>query len=41
MTLWEDLGDRLSRGIGRRLFFVGDNERSVLDIQELEFDHPT
>ncbi|MGH8012923.1 MAG: type VI secretion system accessory protein TagJ [Candidatus Binataceae bacterium] len=37
VTLWEDLGDRLSRGIGRRMFFMDDSERSVLDIHELEF----
>jgi type VI secretion system protein ImpE len=37
MTDWEDAGEGLQRGMGQRLFFVDDREKSILEIREIEF----
>jgi type VI secretion system protein ImpE len=37
MTDWEDAGEGLQRGMGQRLFFVDDREKSILEIREVEF----
>jgi type VI secretion system protein ImpE len=41
MTVWEEIGEGLSRGAGRRLFFIDDTERSPLELQEIIFDNPS
>jgi type VI secretion system protein ImpE len=40
MTDWETLGDGLVRGVGQRMFFVGEEERALLDIKEITFEQP-
>jgi type VI secretion system protein ImpE len=40
MTDWRSLGDGLARGSGQRMFFVGDEERALLEIREIVFDAP-
>jgi type VI secretion system protein ImpE len=38
MTAWEDAGEGLQRGLGQRMFFVDDGEKSILEIDQVEFD---
>jgi type VI secretion system protein ImpE len=38
MTEWEDAGEDLQRGVGQRMFFVDDGEKSILEIHQVEFD---
>ena len=38
MTDWEDAGEGLRRGVGQRMFFVDDGEKSILEIREVEFN---
>jgi len=38
MTDWNDAGEGLQRGVGQRMFFVDNSERSILETREIEFD---
>jgi len=38
MTVWKDAGEGLQRGMGQRMFFVDDGEKSILEIREVDFD---
>jgi type VI secretion system protein ImpE len=40
MTDWKDAGKSLQRGMGQRMFFVDDGEKSILEIREVEFTNP-
>ncbi|MBX3297322.1 MAG: hypothetical protein KF762_16590 [Acidobacteria bacterium] len=39
MTDWRDLGDDLYQGEGTKLFWMDGRDRSILDIQTIEFHH--
>jgi len=39
MTDWRDLGDELFAGEGTKLFWMDGKDRSILDIETIEFDH--
>ncbi|HMJ09666.1 MAG TPA: type VI secretion system accessory protein TagJ [Pyrinomonadaceae bacterium] len=36
---WRDIGDDIFVGEGTKLFSIGGRDRSILDIQTIEFDH--
>jgi len=38
ITAWEDAGEGLQRGVGQRMFFLDDGEKSILEIHEVVFD---
>lgn len=38
MTDWQSVGEGLARGVGQRMLLVDDEERAILEIQELEFE---
>ncbi len=40
MTDWRDLGDELFVGEGMRLFWMDGKDRSILDIETIEFNRP-
>lgn len=40
MTDWRDLGDDLFIGEGMKLYWMDGKDRSILDIQTIEFVHP-
>jgi type VI secretion system protein ImpE len=37
-TDWENLGEKLVRGRGQRMFLVGDEEKAMLQLREVEFE---
>ena len=39
MTDWRDLGDELFAGEGLKLFWMDGKDRSILDIENIEFEH--
>lgn len=39
VTEWKDLGDGLYRGIGQRLFQVGEEEKGILELRSISFTH--
>ncbi len=39
MTDWRDLGEEIFAGEGMKLFWMDGKEKSMLDIQTIEFDH--
>lgn len=41
MTDWIDLGNGNYRGVGQHLFQVGDLEKSLLELGEITFNHPS
>ena len=41
MTQWESLGAGVTVGLGQRLFFVDEQDRGLLEVRDLEFDHQT
>lgn len=38
MTDWQSVGEGLARGIGQRMLLVDNEERAILEIQDLEFE---
>src|SRR5690606_4261097 len=40
MTDWRDLGEELFVGEGMKLFWMDGKDRSILDIESIEFEHP-
>ncbi len=38
MTDWHAYNDELARGIGTRMFMVGDDDKVIYDVQSIEFD---
>ena len=39
MTDWRDLGEEIFVGEGTKLFWMDGRDRSIFDIQTIEFDH--
>ena len=37
MTDWQNLGAGLVRGVGQRLFLADDQDRAMLEVQDIEF----
>lgn len=38
MTDWKDVGEGMALGVGQRLFLVDDEERSMLEVREVEIE---
>ena len=37
MTDWKDLGEGFWKGMGQHVFLIGDEEKAILDIREIQF----
>jgi len=37
MTDWKDLGGGFCKGCGQHVFLVGDEEKAILEIRDIQF----